>query len=285
MENWLEPLAESLLDCLKMLPFLYLAYLVIEYVEQYQSVRLQKLLGPGSRWGFAVGGALGLVPQCGFSAMAANLYAGRVITPGTLLAVFLATSDEALPLLLASGDMIALTALLAGKLMAALFFGFALDRVIARAAPGSWGGYSGNQEDCDCHDHREDENIFLAAARHTAKVFLLVLVLSMALSLVLHTLAGQWIAAALAQVGFWQVPLAALAGLVPNCAVSVLLTQLYADGLLRIGALFAGLCSGAGVGLIVLWRSNPDKKENARLTAALYLAAVIGGWVFGLLFN
>ncbi len=280
MEIWLELLGETVLDSLKMLPFLYLAYLLIEYVEQYQSQRLQKLLSSNSRWGFAVGSALGLVPQCGFSAMAANLYAGRVITPGTLLAVFLATSDEALPLMLATGDMKALALLLAGKLGVSLVFGFAVDRF---AADRSWGGFSGRQEDCDCHDHHEDENLFLAAARHTLQVFGLVFCLTLALAVLLQLVGSEWIAAALTRVGFWQLPLAALVGLVPNCAVSVLLMQLYTDGLLGFGALFAGLCSGAGVGLIVLWRTNPGKKENLRLTAALYLCAVIGGWLMGLL--
>ena len=125
MHTLIHLLEHAFFDCLKMLPFLFLAYLFIEYVESSHSARLQRLLTGHGRWGFAAGGLLGLVPQCGFSAMAANLYAGRVITPGTLLAVFLATSDEALPLLIAGGDWGTLVRLAAAKLVLALVCGFA----------------------------------------------------------------------------------------------------------------------------------------------------------------
>lgn len=284
MNVWLELIWEAVADCLRMLPCLFLAYLLIEYIEQYQSARLQRLLAGNGRWGFAVGSALGLVPQCGFSAMSANLYAARVITPGTLLAVFLSTSDEALPLLAATGDMATLGWLMAMKLVWAMACGFALDRLGRFARPGrGWGGYSGRQEDCDCHDHRENERVLPAALRHTAQVFLLVLALTLALSLLMAFAGESWLAAALVAVGPWQTPLAALVGLVPNCAVSVLLMRLYTEGLLGFGALFAGLASGAGMGLIVLWRTNPSRRENLRLTVTLYLCAVAGGWLAGLL--
>lgn len=274
MQEWLEALWEATADCLKMLPFLFLAYLLIEYIEQFHSARLQRLLAGNGRWGFAVGSVLGLAPQCGFSAMAANLYAGRVITPGTLLAVFIATSDEALPLLAASGDGGTLLRLLAWKLALGLLCGFGLDRLAKR---GRWGGFSGRQEDCDCHDHHEDEKVLPAALRHTVRVFGLVLGLSLALAAAFQLVGQTWLATLLARVGVWQIPLAALVGLVPNCAVSVLLMGLYTDGLLGFGALLAGLCSGAGVGLILLWRNNPGRRENLRLTALLYLCAVLGG--------
>ena len=285
MEKWIGLLAETLLDGLKMLPFLFAAYLLIEYIEQYHSAKLQKALAGNSRYGFAVGSALGLVPQCGFSAMAADLYAAHVITPGTLLAVFLSTSDEALPLLLSDGALLrrgggrALILLLAGKLVLALVCGWVTDRL----ANGRWGGFSGRQEDCDCHDHHENEKVLPAALRHTAQVFALVLGLSLALAVFLELVGQDWLRAALTRVRVWQVPLAALVGLVPNCAVSVLLTELYLDGLISFGALFAGLASGAGVGLIVLWRTNPAAKENARLTALLTLCAMAGGWLIQLL--
>lgn len=279
MERWLAVLGESALDCLKMLPFLFAAYLVIEYIEHYQSARLGRLLAHNSRFGFAVGGVLGLAPQCGFSAMAADLYAARVITPGTLLAVLLATSDEALPLLLAAGDGRGVLRLLGLKLGWAMACGFALDRLAARR----WGGWSGRADDCDCNDHRETERVLPAALRHTAQVFLLVLGLTLALSVLLEAVGEPRLAAALTQVGPLQVPLAALAGLVPNCAVSVLLMRLYTEGLIGFGTLFGGLCSGAGMGLIVLWRTVPRRQDSLRLTGVLYLCAVAGGWLAALL--
>lgn len=281
MDLWIDLFLEALLDCLKMLPFLFAAYLLIEYVEQYQSAKLQKALSRNSRFGFVVGGALGLFPQCGFSAMAANLYSGRVITPGTLLAVFLSTSDEALPLLLASGDGRTIVALLGLKFLLAVAAGFVLDKLVAHRG---WGGFSGRQEDCDCHDHHENENVFLAALRHTLHVFILVFGLTLALAAFMELVGQDWMYSLLNTYGFLQVPLAALIGFVPNCAVSVLLMQLYTDGLLSFGALFAGLCTGAGVGLIVLWRTNPNKKENLKLMGILFVAALLGGYLVQLIF-
>lgn len=284
MHTLLHLLEHALPDCLKLLPFLFAAYLLIEYVESCQSARLQKLLTHNSRWGFAVGSVLGLVPQCGFSAMAANLYAGRVITPGTLLAVFIATSDEAVPLLVAGGDWHTVGVLLAAKLVLALVCGFALDRVITFRHRRAWGGFSGCQEDICCGEEHESEgNILLAALRHTAQVFALVFVLTFAFGALMELAGEEWLAAALGSVGVFQVPLAALVGFVPNCAASVLLMQLYNGGMLSFGALFAGLCSGAGVGLIVLWRTNPNKKWNLKLMGVLYLCAVAGGYLAGLL--
>ncbi|MBQ8611039.1 MAG: arsenic efflux protein [Oscillospiraceae bacterium] len=282
MHTFLHLLEHAALDCLKMLPFLFLAYLLIEYVEQSQTARLQKLLAGNGRWGFAVGGMLGLVPQCGFSAMAANLYAGRVITPGTLLAVFIATSDEALPLLAAGGDWRTLLVLIGCKLAMALVCGFVLDRAVA-IRRGGWGGYSGRQEDVYCGaDHETEGNIFLAALRHTLQVFALVFVLTFAFGALMELAGEEWIASVLAGMGPLQVPLAALVGFVPNCAASVLLMQMYTGGMLSFGALFAGLCSGAGVGLIVLWRTNPSKKGNLKLMGVLYLCAVAGGYLASL---
>ncbi len=283
MHTFLHLLEHAALDCLKMLPFLFVAYLLIEFVEQYHTARLQKLLSGNSHWGFAVGSVLGLVPQCGFSAMAANLYAGRVITPGTLLAVFLATSDEALPLLAAGGDWRTLLILILGKLVLALVCGFALDHFLALRR-GGWGGYSGRQEDVYCgEEHEAEGNLFVAALRHTLQVFVLVFVLTFAFGALMELAGEEWLAAALGRVGILQVPLAALAGFIPNCAVSVLLMQLYTDGLLSFGALFAGLSSGAGVGLIVLWRTNPNRKNTLKLMGVLYLCAVVGGYLASLI--
>jgi len=274
MEIWYE-LLETAIDCLKMLPFLFGAYLLIEYIEQFHSVKLQRALSGNSHFGFAVGSALGLVPQCGFSAMASELFSSRIITPGTLIAVFLSTSDEALPLMLATGNVRDIIILLDIKFGIALISGFTVDRI----AHLRWGGFSGRQEDIDCHDHREEEKVLPAALRHTLHIFCLVFILSAILAIAMELVGKDIIRNLLQDMGIWQVPLTALVGLVPNCAVSVLLMELYSENLLTFGSLVAGLSSGAGVGLIVLWRTNPDKKQNLRLTFVLYLCAV----VFGLL--
>ena len=176
MELFLDVLSETLVDTAKMLPFLFLAYLFIEYVETRHGERIEALLAGGGRWGAVPGAVLGCVPQCGFSAIASNFYASRVITLGTLMAVYLATSDEAIPLLVsmpAYWDKLIL--LMVIKVVYAVFVGFLLDFVLRKALPRSLrGGYTGHADEVDCHEEHSDEEghpqpIWKAALRHTPR--------------------------------------------------------------------------------------------------------------------
>lgn len=261
MELFLDALLDALIDGVKMLPFLYLAYLLIEWLERHHGESIEGALAGGGRWGFIPGALLGCVPQCGFSAVASNLYASRVITPGTLLAVFIATSDEAIPLLAAEpSQWITLVLLLACKVAFAIVGGWLLDIPLRRVLPHSlYGGYEGHADDVDCHEeHEESSSIFMAALRHTLEIFVFILLFSFIISLLFEGFGEEPITAALSGMGIFQPMLTALVGLVPNCAVSVLLAQLYVQGAISFGSLFAGLTAGAGVGLAVLWRVNPS---------------------------
>lgn len=259
-----------------MLPFLFLAYLIIEVVEHRQGERIERLLAGGGRWGFVPGALLGCVPQCGFSTVASNFYSSRVITLGTLMAVYLATSDEAVPLLLAVPDKWGtLALLLVIKVVYAFAVGFALDFVLARFVPTSLrGGYNGSAAEVDCHREagEEGENLWLAALRHTLETGLFVFLFSLAFGYLVEQIGSDVFAGLLGSLGFFQPVLAALVGLLPNCAASVLLTQLYLEGALRFSSLTAGLCAGAGVGLAVLWRTNPSWKQNLFITGLLWAA-------------
>lgn len=280
MELLTDVLLDALVDSAKMLPFLYLAYLLIEWLERNHGQRIETALAGGGRWGFVPGAALGCVPQCGFSAVAANLYASRVITPGTLLAVFLATSDEAVPLLAAEPDMwSSLLLLLVLKVILGIAAGFLLDVVLRRFLPHSlYGGYAGSAAEIDCHEeHEEHSGILLAALRHTLEIFAFILLFSFALGLVIALVGEDSLAALLGGMGVLQPMLAALVGLIPNCAASVLLAQLYVQGAISFGSLFAGLAAGAGIGLAVLWRVNPSWKQNLFMTGTLWgIGSIIG---------
>ena len=193
MTEWMELLQEVFLeawgDSIKMLPFLFGAYLLIEYIERHQSSRIEAALAGGGRWGFFPGAVLGCVPQCGFSAVAANFYGSRVITLGTLVAVFIATSDEAIPLLFSMPDhWPTLGLLLAVKVGYALLAGIMLDFVLVKLIPkGLRGGYSGHIQDVDCHEeHEESGNIWLAALRHTLEIFIYILIFSLVIDLVVE---------------------------------------------------------------------------------------------------
>ena len=282
---FLHVLEHTLEDTLRMLPFLYLAYLFIEYIEQRQGQRIEQALAGGGRWGVIPGAVLGCVPQCGFSAMAANLYGGRVITLGTLMAVFLATSDEAVPLLLAMPEKWpALAGLLAVKIVWALAAGLLLDTVLRPLLPaGLVGGYTGHADEVDCHEeHGEHSNIFLAALRHTISIYLYIFLFSLLIGLAVEAIGDATIAAFLASLGPLQPAVAALFGMIPNCASSVLLTQLYLSGTLPFSSVAAGLCSGAGIGLLVLWETNPSRKQNLFITLLLWALGTAAGLILAL---
>ena len=278
----LHTIEHALEDSLKMLPFLFLAYLLIEWLERHHGERIENALAGGGGWGFVPGAVLGIVPQCGFSALAANLYASRVITPGALLAVFVATSDEAVPLLAAEPSLWGtLPLLLIGKIVAGVAGGFLLDVPMRRVLPaGLYGGYAGHADDIDCHEeHEEHSGVLLAALRHTVEIFLFILLFSFLIGFAFELIGEDTITAFLTGMGIFQPMAAALVGLVPNCAASVLLAQLYAQGAISFGSLFAGLCAGAGIGLAVLWRVNPSWKQNLFMTGILWAGGSVCGIV------
>ncbi len=282
MEILLHSVIHALEDSVRMLPFLYLAYLLIEWLERHHGQRIENALAGGGRWGFAPGALLGCVPQCGFSAVASNLYASRVITPGTLLAVFIATSDEAIPLLAAEpGQWASLLVLLVLKVLFAMVAGFVLDVPLRRFLPKSlYGGYSGSAEEIDCHEeHEPHSGIWLAALRHTLEIFAFILIFSFAIGLVFELVGEDTVAGVFTGLGIFQPMVAALLGLVPNCVSSVLLTQLYVEGVISFGSLFGGLCAGAGIGLAVLWRVNRSVKQNLFMTGLLWAVGAVCGIV------
>ncbi len=282
MELFVDALRDALTDSVKMLPFLYLAYLLIEWLERHHGARIEQALAGGGRWGFVPGAVLGCVPQCGFSAVASNLYASRVITPGTLLAVFIATSDEAVPLLAAEpSQWTSLGVLLLCKAVFGMVGGALLDVPLRHVLPHSlYGGYAGHADEVDCHEeHEEHSGIWLAALRHTLEIFLFILLFSLLIGLVFAWIGEETITAALAGMGVLQPMLTALVGLVPNCAASVLLAQLYIEGAISFGSLFAGLTAGAGVGLAVLWRVNPSWKQNLFMTGLLWAVGAVAGMI------
>ena len=280
MEIFLHALSHAWGDSVKMVPFLYLAYLLIEWLERHHGARIEQALAGGGRWGFVPGAVLGCVPQCGFSAVAANLYASRVITPGTVLAVFIATSDEAIPLMAAEpSQWLSLAGLIVCKTLFGMVGGALLDVPLRRVLPASlYGGYAGHADEVDCHEeHEEHSGIWLAALRHTVEIFLFILLFSLLIGLAFEWIGEDTITAALAGMGVLQPMLTALVGLVPNCATSVLLAQLHMEGAISFGSLFAGLTAGAGVGLAVLWRVNPSWKQNLFMTGLLWALGAAAG--------
>ena len=279
----LDFLLDALLDTVKTLPFLFGAYLLIEFLEHRASEKLTGALAKLGPFGPVAGSLLGLIPQCGFSVAAANFYAGRLITPGTLVAVFLATSDEALPILLSHpGALPDLLLLLGVKLVSGIVFGLLTDLLWKRLPNReTQPPFEDLCRDCDCEHH----GIVHSALVHTVRIALFLLVVNLVLGGAIHLVGEDRISQVLLSGSVFQPLVAGLIGFIPNCAASVILTELYLSGSLSFGAVVAGLCTGAGLGLAVLFKYNRHWKENLLLTAFLYVGAVATGLVCGALFG
>lgn len=275
-----ELLWDVLLDCIKLLPFLFFTYFIMEYLERKAGEKAAGLVRRAGKYGPLIGGILGAFPQCGFSVAASGLYAGRIITLGTLLAIYLSTSDEMLPILISEGQSFGLIGtILAGKILIGVTAGFAVDlpgrrrkSLLSENADGLC--KPKEQQCCSCGG-----SIFAASLRHTAQIAVFIFLISLGLKLALYFAGEDALANLMLNRPVLGPILAGVVGLIPNCAASVAITQLFLNGVISTGSMMSGLLVGAGAGILVLFRVNRDKKENLRVIALLYGIGVLAGIV------
>ena len=274
----LDAIWDGTLDTLKLIPFLFITYLVMEWVEHRTSDHTKTAIRKAGRLGPLVGGILGVIPQCGFSAAAASLYAGKVITAGTLIAVFLSTSDEMLPILLSERAGIGFIAkVLIVKALYGVIAGFLVDFLFRKLNERRIGvGIHGicTQEHCHC-----EKGIVRSALKHNVSITFFILLISIALNILLSIVGTENLSNLVLNRPVIGEVLAGLIGLIPNCAASIALTQLYLEGVMSAGAMVSGLMVGAGVGLLVLFRTNRHTRQNIQLTILLYILGVAGGLI------
>lgn len=264
---------DSLMDSLRLLPFLFVTYLVMEYLEHKTGSKMQEVIRRADRSGPVIGGILGVFPQCGFSAAASNLYAGRIITVGTLMAIFLSTSDEMLPILISENVGAAMIVkILAVKVIVAILAGFIIDFLFRRKDDDMQIEHLCEQHHCHC-----ENGIWKSALHHTVEIFVYILLISLALNLVIAWIGEDVLGSLILNRPVIGSVVAGLVGLIPNCAASVIVTQLYLGGVLSAGGMMAGLLAGTGVGVLVLLRVNDDRRENLRLIGLLYATGVLAG--------
>ena len=270
-----------LIETLKMVPIMFLAYLFMEWLEYADEGKMVILVKKSRRLGPLFGSGLGLIPQCGFSGAIASMYAAGTVTLGTLLAVILTTSDEMLPMLIsAKFPVITILLILFAKFLIGIIVGFSADIFLRKKNAEKEQDIHSfcEREHCDC-----DDGIFVSALKHTLKITLIILVISIILHFLVDSIPESTFKAILNFPVLSEI-FASLIGLIPNCAVSVLFTKLYIDGTLGIGPLLCALLSNGGIGLLVLYRTNPDRKANLIITLVLFLSALIFGTVAGILF-
>lgn len=274
-------------DNIKLLPFLFLTYLLMEALEHTTGGKVQSRIKNAGKVGPLWGGLLGILPQCGISAAASSLYAGRVITVGTLLAVFLSTSDEMLPIFISAAvPASTVIKILATKAVIAILSGFIAEFVYVSL-------FKKKEKDMDIHVVCEEEHcscedgVLKSAIRHTLKIFFYILIITFILTLIIEVIGEDKLAVVFQNIPVAGEMIAALVGLIPNCASSVVITELYLSGVIGAGAMMSGLLVNAGVGLLVLYRLNRNWKQNAGIVAALYGFGVFWGVViemFGIVF-
>lgn len=276
-EGLVDVILDGAVDSLRTLPFLFIAFLFIEFLEHRAQDKINHLFRKAGVAGPLAGAVLGCIPQCGFSVMSSNLYSSGIISLGTLIAVFLSTSDEAV-ILLASKENGASTIakLLVTKLIVALIFGYLIYFIEKKNRKQH---HHHSHELCE-HDHcgcNEHSGVIRPAVIHTIRVFGFLLLFTIIINIAVAFIGTERLSHILLSDSAFQPLLSALIGLIPNCASSVLLTQLYIEGTLSFGALISGLCTNAGTGLLVLFRDRSKFRENAKIVVLLYFCSIIPG--------
>ncbi len=279
----LEILEHTVEDSVKLIPFLFLTYLLMEYIEHKTKEKTKETIKKSGKFGPLIGSLLGIIPQCGFSVSATNLYSARVITLGTLIAVYLSTSDEMLPIFLSEGVAIdVILKILAIKLIIGMIAGFIIDLVINLKNKGKV------EEDkiidlCEKEHCHCEHGIFKSALKHTVNIFIFIFIITFVINLAIHIIGEDNIAGFMLDRPILGPIISGIIGLIPNCASSVIITQMYLENIISVGTMIAGLLVGAGVGIAVLFRTNKGIKENIKITVLLYGIGVISGIILELI--
>ena len=273
-------LLDTVMDCLKLVPFLLITYLAMEFLENKTSDKTKHAIEKSGKFGPLIGGLVGAVPQCGFSAAASNLYAGRVITLGTLIAIFLSTSDEMLPIFISEAVApVFILKILAIKVVAGAVVGILIDLVIRRRNMKQ----EMNIENFCEHEHCLCEHgVIKPALMHTGRILIFIFITTFLLNAGIEFIGEDKLMNLVINRPIIGELIAGVIGLIPNCAASVVITQLYLEGIIQGGAMMSGLLVGAGVGILVLFKVNHNVKENLKIVGLLYVTGVVVGILIGL---
>ncbi len=278
----LDCLIDGLIDTLKVLPFLFITFILLEYLEHKLSKKNEKVLSNNKKYGPLLGGILGAIPQCGFSAMAANLFNSRVITIGTLIAVFLSTSDEMLPIMISEKvDPLLILKIIIFKVIVGIIVGLIVDLLLRNKESKI---HDGINEMCE-HDHCscKEDGILLSSIKHTLKICLFILIANILINIIIYKIGEDRVSNILMNQNILKYFASSLIGLIPNCGASVIITKVYLVNMISIGTLLSGLLTGSGIGLLLLFKTNKDMKENFLILSIIYFVGVLFGIIVDLI--
>ena len=271
-----EIILDTLIDSLKLVPFLLITFILIEIIEH--KINNKKIITSSGKLGPLFGSLLGIFPQCGFSSAITNLYVTRIVTLGTLTSVYLSTSDEMLPIMLSNNVEIGIIIkILLIKVFIGMFSGFIIDLLLRKKEKIEI------KELCE-HDHCHCEHsIFLSSLKHTLNITIFIIIISFLLNLGFEYLGEETIEKLFLKNNIFSSFISSLIGLIPNCGASVAITELYLNNTISFGSCMAGLLTGSGVAILILFKTNKDIKENFKILFTVYGIGVISGIIIDLI--
>ena len=267
-------LIDTFLDALKLLPFLFIAFLIIELFEHKFDDKIKNIVSKAGKIGPLMGSLFGIIPQCGFSVLATNFYITRVISLGTLFSIYLSTSDEMLPILISERvDIKTIIGILLIKFICGVIFGFIIDGIISiKNKKIKYDYHVCNDENCDC-----EHGIIKSSVKHTLNILSFIFVITLLLNILFEYFNQDLISKVFMKNNLFGPFIGSLIGLIPNCGASVIITELFIKGTINLGTCISGLLTGSGVALLVLIKSNKNIKENIFICTTLYLIGVLIG--------
>ena len=275
-----EVILDTIVDSLKLIPFLLVAFLIIELLEHKLNNKTKNIITKSKKIGPIIGSLLGVIPQCGFSVMATNLYITRIITLGTLISIYLSTSDEMLIIMISEKVEISLILkILLIKIFFGIVYGLIIDKIINKKKKDKETNYElCDKEHCDCN-----HSILLSAIKHTLHITLFIFIITLIINTIFTLLGDNYLSKLLLNNSILSPFITSLIGLIPNCAASVILTELYLNSTISLGALIGGLLTSSGSSLLVLIKNNKNQKENLSIILLLYALGVLSGIIIELI--
>ena len=275
-----EVILDTIIDSLKLIPFLLVAFLIIELLEHKLNNKTKHIITKSKKVGPIIGSLLGVIPQCGFSVMATNLYITRIITLGTLISIYLSTSDEMLIIMISEKVEISLILkILLIKILFGIVYGLIIDKIINKKKKDKETNYElCDEEHCDCN-----HSILLSAIKHTLHITLFIFIITLIINTIFTLLGDNYLSKISLNNSILSPFITSLIGLIPNCAASVILTELYLNSTISLGALIGGLLTSSGSSLLVLIKNNKNQKENLSIILLLYALGVLSGIIIELI--
>lgn len=273
-----EIIIDTLIDSVKLIPFLFVAFLLVELLEHKFNKKTVSMVKKSGKYGPVIGSLLGAFPQCGFSVFATNLYTTRIISLGTLIAIYLSTSDEMLPILLSKNvEFLLILKILLIKIFIGMFCGIVLDIILKNKEKTNLDYQICNEEDCHC-----ENGIIKSSIKHTISILIFIVIINFILNIVFYYFGNEYLSKIFLKDSIFGSFITSLIGLIPNCGASIMITELYLSNSITFGSLIGGLLTGSGVALVILFKTNKNIKENIKILLMTYFIGTISGIIIDL---